>query len=233
MGMVSFDNPLSWIFYRSLQGLGSMLFGMLFRPKVFGSRNIPAEGPVVIAANHSSYLDPLLIGVVARRRVRFVAWEAIFSVPGVSFFSDALGAFPVNVERMERSTYAKVREVLRAGQALGIFPDGQRTLSGFMEDPKPGAVRLALNAGAPIVPCSIIGAVEIWPLNKALWQTGEATVIFHKPITFSVVDRKRKRDPEFIDSIITKIKDTVNSAIEAPPSARGAPLARARFRKAR
>ncbi|MHC4663066.1 MAG: lysophospholipid acyltransferase family protein [Planctomycetota bacterium] len=233
MGMVSFENPLARVFYRSLQGFGSMLFGMMFRPKVIGEKNVPSEGPVVVAANHASYLDPILIGIRMRRRIRFVAWNAIFNIPGISFLSDALGAFPVNVDRMERETYAKIRDVLRKGDVLGIFPDGCRTLSGLMEDPKPGAVRLALGVGAPIVPCSVIGVREIWSQKMLLWQAGEATLVFHKPIFFSDEDRKKKRDPAFIDDLNERIKATVNSAITSPPVRRGAPLARARFRKAR
>jgi len=229
MPFVGFDNPIARLFYRSVQGLGSLIFGMSFRLKIIGAHHIPGSGPVVIASNHPSYLDPVLIGLKIRRRVRFMAWDSIFRIPGIAFMSESLGAFPVNINKMGKDTFNKTLEILKSGHVLGIFPDGMRTDSGRMENPKPGAVRMALTVGAPIVPCSIIGALEVWPKKYKWCQTGEITVIFHPPIVFTEEEREKRRDQEFIEEINDKIKNTVNTSIESPPARRGAPLARSRF----
>jgi len=227
----SCDNFIANAFYRALQCFGNMLFGMMFRVKVVGERNIPRSGPVVIAANHASYLDPVFVGLKMRRRVRFIAWDAIFRVPGISFLARALGAFPVRLEQFEKTTYEIALDVLKGGHVFGIFPDGRRTASGLIESPKAGAVRLALKAGAPIVPCSIIGSKEAWPIGRILWGGGEVTVIFHKAIPPTGSDAPAKASGELIVKIGREIMETVNAAIVSPPVMRGAPLVRAKFRK--
>ncbi|TET31292.1 MAG: 1-acyl-sn-glycerol-3-phosphate acyltransferase [Planctomycetota bacterium] len=230
MPFVSFDNPIARLFYLSIKGLGNLLYGMGFSAQVIGERHIPESGPVIIASNHPSFLDPVLIGIKVRRRVRFMAWDLIFRIPVIAFMAESLGAFPVSMKKMGKDTLAKTLEILSGGHVLGIFPDGKRTDSGKMENLKPGAVRMALTVGAPIVPCSIIGAFKAWPKTRLWCQTGEITVVFHPPIVFSEEEKKHKRDQEFIEEINGRIKNIVNTSIDSPPVRRGAPLTRARSR---
>src|ERR1044072_1004524 len=125
--------------------LGRPLFRVLFAIEYYGLENIPASGPVILAGNHPSYLDPLLIVLPVKRVIRFMAWDALFRVPLLGAIIKAMGAFPVDIRRGKgEAAYREALRVLSSGQALGIFPEGQRSERGPMDELRTGAARLAI-----------------------------------------------------------------------------------------
>jgi 1-acyl-sn-glycerol-3-phosphate acyltransferase len=149
-----------------------------------GLEKVP-EGPVILACNHASYMDPVLVSLAfpePRRRVRWMAWDALFRVPVLNFLVRRLGAFPVVPDKADRSAFAAAVEILREGGIVGIFPEAGRTPDGAFQTVKPGFARLAARAGAAIVPVVIRGSFEAWPMHKLLPGSGQLHVHFLPPI---------------------------------------------------
>ena len=160
------------------------LFRVLFTYDCEGVEHVPRQGPAVIAANHPSYLDPILLSLRVRRPIRFMAWEGLFPVPLLGFLLRSFGAFPVDTRRGKgREAYEKAKSLVLAGKLVGIFPEGHRSRTGWLElGLKEGAARLAWETGAPIVPATILGAFRAWPHYQSLPKPAKIKVRFHERI---------------------------------------------------
>ena len=151
-------NPLVyWLVRAVLQPF----FHLWFRLSRIGREHIPAEGGFIIAANHRSFLDPFVIGVMVRRPIYFVAKRELFTRRQVAWFLNQLGAFPVNRGEGDEDAMATARLILERGDGVLIFPEGTRIRPGGLGDAKRGVGRLALQTGVPVVPLSIIGTEAI------------------------------------------------------------------------
>lgn len=160
------------------------LFRVLFTYECRGEENVPAAGPAVIAANHPSYLDPVLLSLRIERPIRYMAWDALFRIPLLGAALRLFGAFPVDVRKGRGgSAYARARALLEQGELVGIFPEGKRSRAGWMEGQlREGAVRLAWESGVPLVPATIAGAYRAWPHYQSLPRPARIKVRFHQPI---------------------------------------------------
>ncbi|MEW6448107.1 MAG: lysophospholipid acyltransferase family protein [Bacillota bacterium] len=138
-------------------GLLQVLLPVLRRWKVEGAANLPAEGGVMVVANHQSYWDPLILGAALRRRVYFMAKEELFRIPVLGWVIRVWGAFPVRREGYDRKALKTAIDHLMRGHVVGIFPEGQRSHSGRLLPVQPGAAILALKTGVPVVPMALIG----------------------------------------------------------------------------
>jgi 1-acyl-sn-glycerol-3-phosphate acyltransferase len=160
------------------------LFRVLFTYDCQGEENIPAQGPAVVASNHPSYLDPVLLSLQVRRPIRFMAWEALFRVPLLGSLIRTFGAFPVDTRPGKgREAYDKAKALVQAGEVVGLFPEGKRSRTGWMEPRlREGAARLAWETGAVLVPATIAGAYRAWPYFAALPRPARIRVRYHAPI---------------------------------------------------
>ena len=160
------------------------LFRVLFTYDCLGEENLPVAGPAVVAANHPSYLDPILLSLQVSRPIRFMAWDALFRVPLLGSLLRAFGAFPVDTRKGKgREAYARAKALLEGGEVVGIFPEGKRSQAGWMEPTlREGAARLAWETGAPLVPATIAGAFRAWPHYQSLPHPARIRVRFHPPI---------------------------------------------------
>jgi 1-acyl-sn-glycerol-3-phosphate acyltransferase len=168
----------------ALKTLIEAQFRVLFTYDCAGEEKVPGSGPAVIAANHPSYLDPLLLSLHVRRPIHFMAWDALFKVPVVGALLRLFGAFPVDVRKGKgREAYEKARRIVEEGELVGIFPEGKRSRTGWLEPAlREGAVRLAWETGAPLVPATIAGAYRAWPHYQSLPRPARIRVRFHDPI---------------------------------------------------
>jgi 1-acyl-sn-glycerol-3-phosphate acyltransferase len=166
-----------------LRAVVEALFRVLFTYDCLGEEKIP-DGPAVIAANHPSYLDPILLSLQVERPIRFMAWDALFRVPLLGGLVRLFGAFPVDLRKGRGgSAYAAARALVEEGELVGIFPEGKRSRSGWMEeDLRAGAARLSLETGAPLVPATIRGAYRAWPHDRPLPGLATVRVRYHDPI---------------------------------------------------
>src|SRR5262249_15228540 len=198
------------------------LFRVLFWVEHHGVENVPEEGAVIIAGNHPSYLDPLLVGLPIRRTIRFMAWDALFKDPLLGQVIKAAGAFPVDIRKGRgEAAYRQALRALESGEALGVFPEGQRSDQAEMGDLRAGIARLAIETGAPIVPVTIGGAMRAWPKWRLLPRSAKIVVRYHEPIRLSEEERAANRDNrDFQRQVIERVAMSINRSLT--PSIRGA-----------
>jgi 1-acyl-sn-glycerol-3-phosphate acyltransferase len=130
----------------------------------------------LIVPNHITFADPIWITIPLRRRIYYMAWDRPFRIPVLGFLMRLFGAFPVRLDAVDASAQREAIELLEQGKALVIFPEGGRTRTGDLMQFKPGAFRLALTLGVPIVPVAISGAYEIWPASRLLPRPGKLSI---------------------------------------------------------
>ena len=151
-------NPLVyWIVRAVLQPF----FHIYFRYSRIGREHIPTEGGVIIASNHRSFLDPFVIGTMARRPMYYVAKSELFTYRWQSWILSSLGAFPVRRGAADADMIDTAKEILARGDIVLMFPEGTRIRPGSLAKPRRGVGRLALETGAPVVPMALIGTEAV------------------------------------------------------------------------
>ena len=175
--------------YGVLHSVVPPLARAVWRPVVEGAENVPATGGVLLASNHLSFVDSVVIPVVAPRKVVFLAKEEYFTGPGLrgrlsKAWFEGLGMVPVNREDM-RSALGSLDialEVLGRGEAFGIYPEGTRSRDGRLYRGRTGVAQLALVSGAPIVPVGLVGTDRLQPVGARLPRLARVTVRFGEPL---------------------------------------------------
>ncbi|MFD6028306.1 lysophospholipid acyltransferase family protein [Streptomyces griseoluteus] len=165
---------------------------LVFRPRIEGLDHVPDSGAAIIAGNHLSFSDHFLMPAILRRRITFLAKAEYFTGPGLkgrltAFFFRSAGQIPVDRSGKEAGQ-AAVREglkVLDRGELLGIYPEGTRSHDGRLYKGKVGVAVMALKAGAPVVPCAMIGTFEAQPPGRRIPRLRPITIRFGKPMEFS------------------------------------------------
>jgi 1-acyl-sn-glycerol-3-phosphate acyltransferase len=177
------------VFYRLAQIIVRIYFSIYHRVSIRGlpelKKFLGAHGsPVILAANHESYLDPPAIGMVFPRPLRFIAWDALFKVPVFSALIRALGAVPVSQEDKSSaaSLLRKVMGFIESGYCVLIFPEGMRSPDGNLLPFEGGVALIASKTGAPIVPVWLDGTFEAYPVGRLLPRPRKVTITFGEPI---------------------------------------------------
>jgi 1-acyl-sn-glycerol-3-phosphate acyltransferase len=161
---------------------------LLFRFRVLHRERMIHTGPVILAMNHQSYLDPPLAGNASDRPIYFLARHSLLDVPVLGRILPKLNVIPVNQEGMDRSALKAVIRVLKANQAVLIFPEGARTLDGNLQPALPGVGLIIAKTLAPVVPMRIFGAHEALPRGGGGLRLARITVVVGEPIHFTAAD---------------------------------------------
>ena len=165
------------------------LFKVVWRPVVVGRENIPAEGPVILASNHLSFIDSIVIPLSVSRRVVFLAkaeyWEgrSLASLPRRLFFR-TFDAVPVQREQ-QRDAQASLdlaRGVLERGDAFGIYPEGTRSRDGRLYRGRTGVGWLSMAASAPVVPVGVVGTDRVQPIGATVPRVHRVRIAFGPPV---------------------------------------------------
>ena len=144
--------------------------GFSFRSR--GFRNMPKTGPVLILANHESYLDPLAVGLAVRRRIWYLARKPLFKPPLLGPFLKSVGCVPVDQEGVAKEGLRTSIDLLNSGKPMLVFPEGRRTADGKMQPLKAGIALILKRAPVPIVPVGIAGAYEAFPIHGTVPKFG-------------------------------------------------------------
>ena len=158
----------------------NFIFTLFFRWQVKGTENIPQDGGVIIAANHISNFDPLIIGVPLKRKIHFMAKEELFVNPILRYFIVNLGAFPVKRGAADRTAIRSAMSLLNEGKMLGMFPEGTRSKTGELGQAEQGLALIAAKTSATIIPTAIVGTNAVFKNGVIL---PKFYVRFGKPIT--------------------------------------------------
>jgi 1-acyl-sn-glycerol-3-phosphate acyltransferase len=155
------EKSASPLVYWLMRAILTPFFLVYFRMNRIGREHIPAEGPLIIAANHRSFLDPFVIATMSRRPMHYVAKKEMFKRPWLAWILHTLGAFPVDRGAGDGDMIQTAKAILARGDVVLMFPEGTRTRPGALGKPKRGVGRIALETGAPVVPVAVIGTEAV------------------------------------------------------------------------
>src|ERR687888_1355589 len=173
-----------WLGYHLSRLVGRLFFSL----RVVHRERMLQSGPVILAMNHQSYLDPPLAGITCNRAVYFLARRTLLDVPLLGWFLPKLNVIPVNQEGIDRSALKSLIHVLKAGNAALVFPEGSRTIDGSLQPPEPGLGLVIAKTLAPVVPMRIFGAHEALPRGGGHLRLVPITIVIGEPILFSATD---------------------------------------------
>ena len=170
------DNACFWVFH----GLVRLTLRVFCRMRIEGAP--PKTGGYVLVANHSSFVDPLILGASVRRRVIYLMTEPVWRSKSAGWFYRWNRSIPLSTRGGNREALRAARDVLKQERVVGIFPEGGISRDGKLMLGSPGAVSLVLNQGLPIVPVGIVGASDVMPSVGGL-RLGRITVRYGEPIS--------------------------------------------------
>ena len=163
----------------------------VWRPTVIGLENLPLTGPVIVASNHRSFADSIVIPFVVSRKVVFLAKEDYFTGTGVKGalvrgWFEGIGMVPVDRDDTKAALASLdiALQVLGRGEAFGIYPEGTRSRDGRLYRGRTGVAHLALTSGAPVVPVGLSGTEHLQPVGSTLPRLARVTVRFGAPLRF-------------------------------------------------
>ncbi len=180
--------------------VGVTLYGIRFR----GRERLPPTGPVLVCANHQSYFDPFIVGMIFKRRLNYLARKSLFRFALFRWLLEFLDA--ISLER-DGLGIAGIKECLRRikhGEVVLIFPEGTRTRDGDVGSLQPGFVMLARRGGVTVLPVGIDGAYDAWPRNSPLPRLSPVRVCVGEPLTAK--DIQELDDAQFIAELECRIR---------------------------
>jgi 1-acyl-sn-glycerol-3-phosphate acyltransferase len=177
-------NIYYWLGYQLSRGAARLLF----RFRVTHLERMIQSGPVILAMNHQSYLDPPLAGITCNRAIYFLARKTLLDVPVLGWLLPKLNVIPVSQEAIDRSALKTVISVLKSGNAVLVFPEGSRTLDGNLQPAEPGLGLVIAKTLAPVVPMRIFGAHAALPRDGGGLHLVPIAIVIGKPIFFTPAD---------------------------------------------
>lgn len=182
--------------YRFLRIIGRAVLLLLRRWSVSGTENVPLRGGLVVAGNHTSYWDPVVLGCALSRQVYFMAKAELFRIPFLGTLITLLGAFPVHRSGRDAGAVKRALVLLKQGRVVGIFPEGTRSRTGELLPAHVGAAMLALHAKVPVLPVALQGTRGVF---------GKVRVIVGKPLDFSGVRGGKEQYGPVAEAIMKEI----------------------------
>ncbi|MFJ2115399.1 MULTISPECIES: lysophospholipid acyltransferase family protein [unclassified Streptomyces] len=190
---------------------------LMFRTRVEGAENIPGSGPVILAGNHLTFIDSMILVMVCDRQAFFIGKDEYVTGKGLkgrlmAWFFTGSGMIPVDRDGGRGGVAALMtgRRVLEDGKVFAIYPEGTRSPDGRLYRGRTGIARLTLMTGAPVVPFAMIGTDKLQPTGAGMPRSGKVTVRFGKPMEFSRyegMDRDRYVLRAVTDSVMTEVME--------------------------
>jgi 1-acyl-sn-glycerol-3-phosphate acyltransferase len=172
------------IFYAFSKGFCRVLLTLYNRLHIKNVPALPEGRPVIVASNHNSNLDPVVVGVAYPRKLKYLAKEELFKVPILSYIIRHLGAIPVSRQDEHKAgvILRTLLEILSRGEDILIFPEGSRSFDGKLQPMEGGVAMLASHAKAPILPVCVKGTFEAMPRGSSVPKPKKIEVIFGRLI---------------------------------------------------
>ena len=211
-------------FYWVVKGSAWPVAKLYLRMSVEGRERVPRSGPVLVVANHTSYLDAALLGSAFPRRIRFLITLPIYSMRRLTWFYYMMGSIPLAPDAPDPRALKTALRTLQTGGVVGIFPEGQRMPDGALGEPRAGVALIAARSGALVVPAAILGAHRSMPVGSMIPRPHRVRVVFGDPIAFPAAGQgrpDRARLEAFADQIMRTIESLMNNT--APDDAAGNP----------
>ena len=197
--------------------IGLCISKVFWRIEFHGTENIPQDSNtgLLLVANHQTYIDPVWITLPVKRKFRYMAWDAAFGWFFIGKLMRRLGAFPVKTGKGTGGKLDAMKNALkflRGGSALVIFPEGGREMpDGKLLPFKPGALRIAMEAGVPVLPVTIRGGNKIWTHGMKYPRVGKVEIIYHP--AFDVKKPEKKADvDECVENLNKRLAEIIGNS---------------------
>lgn len=176
---------IGWSFYR-------LAFALYFRWNVFNPERVPLRGPVILACNHASHLDPPLVGAGLTRALNYLARESLFSLPIAGWALRNVNAVPVDRDGAGAAGLRAIFNRLRQGGAILLFPEGTRTQDGQLQKARSGVGLVVIKSNAPVVPVRVFGTYEAWSRHRKVPRPRSVSVKYGHPMSFDTLSAEAK-----------------------------------------
>jgi len=192
--------------YPLVRALVSLPTLLIYRTRAIGVKNVPKDGPVLLAPNHFSQMDHFFTGLYLRRQVRFMAKSQLFGPPVLTYIYAHGGVFPIRRGHHDEEAFKTVYAILEQGGMLLVYAEGGRSRSGELGEVKPGIGRIALESGVPVVPVAIHGSAAVRRWKR--FRFPKVTVQFGEPLTFPVEEApSRERQLEVATQVFDRVRE--------------------------
>ena len=181
--MSEYDGLAHRLWYGGWRGLCQIVAITAFGIRSFGRENVPTQGGALLASNHQSFLDPMVVGLCLWREVHYLARDSLFRQPAFGWLIRSVNAFPVKRDTVDLGAIKESLRRLKDHQLLLLFGEGTRTRDGSIAPLQPGMAMMARRAKVPLVPVVIDGAFEAWPRDSKIWRFCTIRVMFGQLIT--------------------------------------------------
>jgi 1-acyl-sn-glycerol-3-phosphate acyltransferase len=205
----------SVLFYRFAKLVITLILLIWTRKQVVGLKNIPKQGPVILASNHVNFLDPPLLAVLVPRRIVYMGKIELWRTPIIGPLYDLAGFIPVRRFEGDLAALRKAEKALRQNQVLGMFPEGTRSRKPGLGKGQPGTAIIALRSGAPIVPAAVSGTEGV-SVPRSLFRLTRVRVVFGKPFE---LPKGRRLSTELVERCTERIMKEI--AVLLPEEYRG------------
>jgi 1-acyl-sn-glycerol-3-phosphate acyltransferase len=198
---------LAWRFFRAVC---QIYFGW----RVYHSQRVPLSGPVILASNHASFLDPFLVGACVHRRLSYLARDTLFRYPVVKQTLRSWHAVPVDRDTGGASGIRLILEALARENGVVLFPEGTRTRTGSLQPARPGVGLVVAKSGAPVVPVRLFGTYEAYGPHHRFPRPRRVTVVFGELMRFDEAIAETRQAPKdrvkrIYQEISTQIMDAI------------------------
>jgi 1-acyl-sn-glycerol-3-phosphate acyltransferase len=187
-----------WV-YTLVRVLLTPYLAIVHRARAIDTQNVPQAGKVIVAPNHFSFLDHFFVAVFLRRRVNFMAKSQLFKRPMQFIFTHG-GVFPVRRGFRDEEAFETAHAVLARNDLVVMYPEGGRSRTGELGDPKPGLGRLALESGAMVVPTAIVGTQKA--RNWKRFNFPQVTVLYGEPVRFEQIDNPTREQQQAASQLV-------------------------------
>ena len=200
---------IGWTFYR-------VLYAPWFRWPVFNPERVPARGPVILASNHASHLDPPLVGAGLPRALNYLARESLFNMPVAGWALRNVNAVPVDRDGAGAAGLKAIINRLRKGGAIVLFPEGTRTTDGGLQPARSGVGLVIIKSSAPVVPVRVFGTHDAWNRHMKWPRPRAVSVKYGHPMEFARLRAEAKTcSKDRLKEIYQEASDEIMRAIAA------------------
>jgi 1-acyl-sn-glycerol-3-phosphate acyltransferase len=203
-------NPVyrcGWICFRTL-------YKTYFRARMYNAERVPEAGPVILASNHASFLDPPLVGSCLQRGINYLARDTLFRYPGIGWLLRKWDSVPVDREGGGAAGLKAILDRLLAGDGIILFPEGTRTRDGKLRPARSGIGLVVIKSSAPVVPVRVFGTYEAFGKHVTFPLPYKLTVKFGMPMNFAALRTEAKNCSKVrLKAIYQQVADEIMAAI--------------------
>jgi 1-acyl-sn-glycerol-3-phosphate acyltransferase len=198
---------LAWLGFRAM-------YRIYFRWRVFNAERVPLTGPVILASNHASFLDPPLVGSGLKRAINYLARESLFRFPGIGALLRSWNSVPVDRDGGGAAGLKAILGRLLAGGGIILFPEGTRTMDGHLQPARSGIGLVVIKSNAPVIPVRTFGTFEAYGRHIKIPRPKPVAVKYGRPMNFEKLRAEAENCPKArLKEIYQEVANEIMAAI--------------------